>query len=160
MTQYKLGRRLAVCAGCGAEFSVGQRIHSGVRLGAEALERADFCARCWTQAPAGDWFSTWVSEKRPPRHKPLGPNPEVLWSLFTRGGQENPGLAPEIRFVLALSLMRKRRLKLIGSRGEGAGEVMIFLSSRTGERFEVPNPSLSDERIAQVNQELDQLLGA
>src|SRR6185437_4006690 len=63
------------------------------------------------------------------------------------------------RYVVALLLMRRRRLKFDQTQQDGAQEVLLLRCTRTGARHTVVNPSLTDEELATVQDDVFQALG-
>jgi hypothetical protein len=64
------------------------------------------------------------------------------------------------RYVVALLLMRRRRLKFEDHRRLPDGsEVMVLKDARTGDRVEVADPRLAEDQIEKVQTEVFQLLG-
>ena len=60
-----------------------------------------------------------------------------------------------MRYVLALMLLQRRRLKLEGSRTDGDIEYLQLSGSRGDGDFEVRQQSLSDEEIEQLQSQLN-----
>jgi hypothetical protein len=64
------------------------------------------------------------------------------------------------RYVVALLLMRRRRLKFEDQRRlPDGGELMVLKDARTGDRVEVADPRLAEDQIEKVQTEVFQLLG-
>jgi hypothetical protein len=75
------------------------------------------------------------------------------------GGQLTEQAAPpeqKLRYVVALLLLQKRRLKLDGSRMEGDREVLEFTGARGEGQFEVPDCQLADEEIEGLQDQLNE----
>ena len=73
-------------------------------------------------------------------------------------GQTEQGRV-SFRYVLALLLMRRKRLKFEEARNDGDREVLVLKCGRTGTRHEVANPHLTDEQMAAVQEDVFQALG-
>ena len=76
-----------------------------------------------------------------------------------QGGQlaeDADPLQQKLRYVIALLLLQKRRLKLDGSRLEGEREVLEFTGARGEGRFEVPDCKLADEEIEGLQDQLNE----
>jgi hypothetical protein len=72
---------------------------------------------------------------------------DLLVDCFQRlEGQTDPGRI-NFRYVVALLLMRRKRLKFEESRAEGNGEVLILRCARTGARHEVINPGMTEDEM-------------
>jgi hypothetical protein len=63
------------------------------------------------------------------------------------------------RYVLALLLMRRKRLRLEDTKKEGPREVMLLRCTRKGDRFRVADPALSDHELESVQDEVFRVLG-
>ena len=84
----------------------------------------------------------------------------MLINLFERLAEEKEELKVNFRFVLALILMRKRKLKYEDSRRDGAREIWSMRFIRETETHDVINPQLTEEQIQEVSQELSTILQA
>jgi len=63
------------------------------------------------------------------------------------------------RYVVALLLMRRRRFRFENSVMDGTIEKMILRCLRTDSKHEVVNPRLSDDEMADVQEEVFNVLG-
>ena len=132
------------------------------------LVRLDYCEADWPGAPEGTiglWRCT-VPEPEILANRPL--DPDGLMRYFEQlseglgtlqGGQlaeDADPLQQKLRYVIALLLLQKRRLKLDGSRLEGAREVLEFTGARGAGRFEVPDCKLADEEIEGLQDQLNE----
>ncbi len=96
----------------------------------------------------------------PPQGKRRQPiDDEMLMECFQRlEGQLEPGRV-RFRYVVALLLMRRRRLKFEQARQDGPDEVLTMRCTRSGARHAVVNPGLTDEELATVQDDVFQALG-
>jgi hypothetical protein len=79
---------------------------------------------------------------------------EAVEALFAAlDGRAEPRLV-ELRYLLALLLLRKRRLKLTGLGQEAGREVLVVRRPRRDERILVATAELSPERAAELRAEL------
>jgi hypothetical protein len=84
---------------------------------------------------------------------------ELLLDCFGRlEGQTDPGRV-KFRYVVGLLLMRRRRLRLEGTAREDGVEVLQLRCSRTGTRYRMVDPALTDEETSAVQDEVFQALG-
>ena len=123
------------------------------------MVRKDFSQEAWQGPPAGA-FSFWTGhvhaggDKFKPRF-----DDDLLEDCFQRlEGQTEPARV-NFRYVVALLLMRRRRLRFENSLVDAGVEKMILRRQRTGARFEVVNPRLSDDEMVQVQEEVFNVLG-
>ena len=63
------------------------------------------------------------------------------------------------RYVVALLLMRRKRLRFEETLKENGQELLCLRCTRTGARYQVVNPHLSEEETAAVQDEVFQALG-
>ena len=63
------------------------------------------------------------------------------------------------RYVLALLLIRRKRLKFEESRYHGSEERLVLRCPRSGKTWEVVNPRLSDAEMKDVQDEVFKVLG-
>ena len=84
---------------------------------------------------------------------------EMLMDCFRRlGGETEPGRV-NFRYVIALLLMRRKRLRFADVRMDGDKEIMALRCSKTRTLYQVVNPLLSDEELQAVQDEVFQVLG-
>jgi hypothetical protein len=78
-----------------------------------------------------------------------------VWQIFsTMAEGAGGGLEGELRYVLALMLLRRRRLEL----GKSAGGVLEFHDRKGEKTYRVADPTLSADRIAALTARLGELL--
>jgi len=160
VSHWKIERRSGVCVRCERVFEDGEKHASTLSVTGEALARADLCAGCWSQAPAARgeraadtlfwWFTRHTSEKR----KTLQLDLASLERLFVELEGRPEARVRELRYVLCLLLMRKRRLKLEKVEREEAGESFLVRRPRRDERLRVFAFDFDAARIAEVRSEL------
>jgi hypothetical protein len=123
------------------------------------LVRQDFSSEAWTGPPAnavGFWEGR-VAEKPAPRK--VRPDDEVLFECLERlGGSAEPKQL-QFRYVVALLLLRGKRLQFEETYTEAGAEYLRLKCPRTGASFEVYNPRLTHEAMAAVQDEVFQVIG-
>lgn len=162
MSDWKFARKGTACAGCENPFTPGQSFVSAIYLGeGDQFERRDLHLDCFERAE-GEPYSRWVTtipEKK--EKKPLldlGLAMEFLLRLVKDADPEKRKVA----LVLALLLLRKRRLKFLGERiDEETGRVMDLAVPRKpeDEAFTLPAPELADSETDEITAELGRLFG-
>ena len=127
----------------------------------ERLERQDYCPACWKPG-GGAYFSFWkarVPEPEPPPGRgPRLVDFERLMQLFEHLADAEDAEARRFRFVLALVLMRKRRLRQIESRRRGGEEEWVLREVGSDRLHTVACPTLSDVEIGSVTERLREIL--
>jgi hypothetical protein len=147
------------CAVTGRELQPGERFFSVLLDEDRQFVRRDYSQEAWQGAPPGA-VSFWTghvlaaTDKQKPRF-----DDELLEDCFQRlEGQSEPGRV-NFRYVVALLLMRRRRFRFETTVMEDGIEKMMLRCMRTGSKYEVVNPRLSDDEMAQVQDEVFNVLG-
>src|SRR5215831_9812478 len=124
------------CAATGREMQPGERYFSALLDENQQLVRKDFCQEAWQGPPAGA-FSFWTGRVQAAndRTKPRFDD-DLLEDCFQRlEGQTEPARV-NFRYVVALLLMRRRRLRFENSVIDAGVEKMMLRCQKTGARYE------------------------
>jgi tRNA U54 and U55 pseudouridine synthase Pus10 len=160
--EYKIEASSRQCHTCGRVFVVQDDYYSAVvEMAEDQFVRQDFCPDCWN--PEHSYFSFWktrVPRAEAPSRGPRFVDMERLLQLFQRLEEQEDGEAQRFRYVLALVLMRKRRLRLLSSRRlkGGSGEELTVREVGAGREYVVTCPSLSETELAGVADRLREIL--
>lgn len=147
------------CMASGRELMVGERYFTALVETGDRFERRDFAAEAWHGPPSGT-FSYWVGKvPATPGHQKPRFDDDLLDDCFHRLEHATEPSRVNFRYVLALLLIRRKRLRFEESRYVGQEERMLLSCPRTGRRWEVLNPKLSDEQLKEVQAEVFQVLG-
>lgn len=159
MTPYAIQGPGRHCAATGRELQPGERIVSVLGDEAGRLVRKDFAADAWPGPLAGAvaWWAGRVPEAGQPRRPPV--NDELLLDCFTHLAGATDPRQENFRYVLALLLMRRKRLKFEDVRKDGGRELLCLRDARSGARHELPDPRLTDSEMAAVQLEVFRVLG-
>lgn len=156
---YQIETNTRRCVVSGRELAAGDRYFSALLKENGKFTRQDYSPDAWQGPPQGA-FSFWTGrvpaqeENRRPRI-----DADLLVDCFERlEGQAEPDRL-SFRYVLALLLMRQKRLRFEEARVEGGREVLCLRCPRTKARYEVVNPRLTEEEMARVQEEVFQVLG-
>lgn len=154
--EWKIRRREARCGTCQSEFPPESRHASLLAIHGDDLVREDLCVRCFeSRTNDGElfyWFTRQNAAKRA-----LALDLVLLEQLFVGLEGRNEKHVRELRYLVALLLMRKRRIKLLRvARGE-EGESMIVRRPRRQESFEVFVFDFDAARIDELRGELSRL---
>src|SRR5262249_21305924 len=143
MTEYQIQPNTRRCSLTGRELRPGDRYFSVLLEEDGRFVRRDYAAESWQGAPRGG-FSFWAGRIRAAegRRRPPVDDELLLDCLARLEGQEDAGRS-NFRYVLALLLLRRRRLRLEDERREGGQEVLYLRCARTGARHRVVNPGLT-----------------
>jgi hypothetical protein len=124
----------------------------------QGLQRLDFCADYWErEKPAV--FCYWKTRlPHPDQKKHIFVDDEMLMAFFERLAEETQQEKINFRFVLALVLMRKRRLKYDSSKLVDEKEIWRLRVAGEKQFVEVTNPHLNEEQIEQLSSQIGQIL--
>ena len=153
---WNVARSGLACAQCGSEFREGRTYFSALTEQGADFVRRDFCPPCWQQAKGGSFFSFWETRRLPAQRRPRIDTEVVLDFLRKLQEDEQPE-RKQMRFVLALYLVRRRVLKLAGVRREGDRHLLEFRRPRRQETLTVEDPHLSEEQIGTLTARLKEL---
>jgi hypothetical protein len=159
MTEYQIQAPTRRCTASGRELQVGERYFTALIEEDGHFQRQDFAAEAWKGPPAGA-FSYWVGKVpvTPDHHKPRFDD-NLLEDCFERLSEPMEPGRVNFRYVLALLLIRRKRLKFEQSRVVGGEERLVLSCPRSGRRWEVVNPKLSDDEMRAVQDEVFEVLG-
>jgi len=158
MDEWEIDKPLGQCWETGKKIEYGEEYFAALVETGEGLARRDFCADYWlTEKP--DVFCYWKTKlPHPDRKKQIFVDDEMLMAFFERLEGEREQEKINFRFVLALILMRKRRLKYNSSKIEGDKEVWRLRIAGDKQFVEVINPHLDEEQIEQLSSQISQIL--
>lgn len=157
MTQWKFTKRQPACRHCARAFENGEPHVSALAVRSDELAREDVCLACWkTQPPRGDLF-WWRTRHDAERKRGIALNLEALEALFVRLEGSNEGQLAELRYVLCLVLMRKRRLKIERVERDADGESLVVTRPRRPEVFRVTVFDFSPEKIDELRTRLQEV---
>lgn len=160
MAEWNIHRPLGECSGNGQAIDSGEDYIGALVETDEGLVRRDFCLTFWEQEQP-EVFCHWRSRlPHTEQKKKMFVDDEMLMAFFNRLADEVDPERVRFRFVLALILMRKRRLKYEGTKRENEQE--IWQLKVTGEKriVDVLNPHLGEEQIEQLSGQIGEVLNA
>jgi len=165
MSEWKFRRRNGACTACNSAFEDGARHASLLSISDDFLAREDLCLVCWQgrgevcsgkgQVERRDDVVHWFTRHRAGK-RGLQLDLPTLEAVFLRlEGRTEPKLS-ELRYLLCLLLMRKKRLKIDRIlRGEGQqGESMLVHRPRRKESLRVWVYDFSPERMEALKGDL------
>jgi hypothetical protein len=159
MTDYQIQPNTRRCAASGRELQPGEKYFSVLLDEGGKFTRQDFATEAWHGPPANA-FSFWTG--RVPASeggRRLRIDDDLLLDCFARlDGQTEPGQV-NFRYIVALLLMRRKRLKFEEARVENGQEILHLRCARTGKVHLVINPRLTEEEMVAVQDEVFKVLG-
>ena len=162
MADWKISRRRGACTFCERDFEDGERHLSSLRVTVEGLVRADLCQAC-QDGPAldgdteGKELFWWVTRYEAERKRTVQLDLESLERLFLELEGNDVERLQELRYVLCLILMRKRRLKVERVLRTADGEAFRVKRPRRDERYEVRIFDFTPERMAEIRTEMQSI---
>lgn len=159
---YPVHRSTGVCAATGRVLAPGEACIAVLveRDGAKGLQRLDYAAEAWDSGarPEGDarvfgfWRARVGAEAEP---KATMMSDAELLDLFEElaGAAEHRQVV--FRYVLALLLIRRRSLRLMGSR---PGMLLVLPKGAEGSPLEVADPGMDEAAAGEAIEQLTQVI--
>ena len=127
----------------------------------EGFDRLDYCLAAWEGGERPDrLFSHWryvVSDSE--KKEKISIDDAVLADLFDRLADDERPQRIAFRYILALVLLRKRKLKLVGRENAEFGEIWLLqFKGVEGEPIRVKNPRIAEEEIQDLSEQLGEIL--
>lgn len=125
----------------------------------DGFERKDYSEASWTGPPEGA-FCYWKSRVpiRETKTEPLVVDVALLMELFLRLEDETTEIKQQLRFVLALLLMRKKQLRFDGAVREDGREYWRMLRVADKSEHKVLNPRLDEPTVERLSHQLTAIL--
>ncbi|MCJ7778328.1 MAG: hypothetical protein MUP16_08450 [Sedimentisphaerales bacterium] len=158
MSEWEIDKPLGQCYGTGRKIEYGEEYFGALAVTEQGLQRRDFCADYWlSQKP--EVFCYWKTKlPHPGQKKARFVDDDMLMAFFERLAAENEQEKINFRFVLALILMRKRRLKYDSSQTSDNKEIWRLRVTGDKEVVEVINPHLDEAQIEQLSSQMSRIL--
>lgn len=159
MTDYQIKPNTRRCALTGRELKPGDRYFTALLDEGHHWERQDFAPEAWQGPPQGT-FSFWtghvpaVADQARPKF-----DDDLLEDCFHRLADHLEPSKINFRYVAALLLVRRRRLKLEETVREEGQERLRLRDLRNGACHEVINPGLDEASMSEVQDEIFKVLG-
>jgi hypothetical protein len=159
MSDYQIQPPTRRCTLTGQELLPGARFFSVLLEKDGKLVRQDFSVEAWQGPPAGA-FSFWAGRipAQEQARRVIIDDDMLIDCLQRMGGQAEPAKL-NFRYVVALLLMRRKRLKFDQVRTDGGQEFLQLRCVKTGTKYDVLNPRLTDQEMAEVQDEVFKVLG-
>lgn len=158
MVEWEIDKPLGECSGSGKTINYGEEYFAALVEVEGGFERHDFSREYW-ESEKPEVYCYWRTKlPNPDEKKAIFVDDEMLMAFFERLEQETEQEKINFRFVLALILMRKRRLKYDSTKVEGEKEIWCLRITGEKQYAEVTNPHLNEEQIEQLSSQLGQIL--
>ncbi len=158
MAEWEIDKPLGECSGSGRTINYGEEYFAALVEAGGVFERRDFSGEYW-ESEKPEVYCYWRTKlPNPDEKKAIFVDDEMLMAFFERLAQETEQEKMNFRFVLALILMRKRRLKYDSTKVEGEKEIWRLRITGEKQYAEVTNPHIDEEQIEQLSSQLGQIL--
>lgn len=159
MAEWKVTRGTAACSRCEREFADEEVFFSVLLISEEEVRREDACGACFSadverpEESQREHLIFWRSRHRLGK-KAFAVDFEALEGLFLALEGRSETELREVRYLLSLLLMRKKRVKLVKTVRHEDGEAMILRRPRRTEELEVYVFDLTPDRTAHLRDKL------
>jgi hypothetical protein len=145
------------CAATGDELVPGSRCYSVLVEQDGQRIRLDFSEGGWNGPPEGT-IGFWRAIVPEEQAKAPSFDSDAMLRCFEQMSEGTNIAQEKLKYVLALLLLQKRRLKIEGSRQDGEIEYLEVIGSQGEGPFEVRDHHLEDDEIKQLQAELNAYL--
>ena len=156
--EYHLKPLGKTCAATGEPLEPGSRVISVVVDNNGQLERIDYSEKAWNGPPEGTLGQWQCTVPQPEQKRTNVLDPDALLGYFEQLVEDANPASERLRYVVALFLLQKRRLKLDGSIIREGREYLEFSGTRGEGPYEVANQELSEDEINTVQSEMNRLV--
>ena len=158
-----ISRPTGVCASTGESLSPNALAIATIceREEDEGFDRFDFSISAWEKGDRPErLFSNWRYTVPEAGKKPdIQIDDTVLVDLFERLANDERPQRIAFRYILALVLLRKRKLQLVGREEFEGGELWLLrFKGIDGDPIEVKNPGIEEEEIQNLSEQLGEIL--
>jgi len=158
-SSYPIQGHTRTCAATGRALQPGEKYFSAVFEEAGHLVRKDFAADAWPGAPENA-LAFWTGKVPALNQKRrLTFDDDLLMECFERLADDADPNRTQFRYVVALLLLRRKRLRFEDVRRDQGQEYMQLRCAKSNATFEVLDPHLSEADISAVQEEVFKLLG-
>jgi hypothetical protein len=155
--EYEIERSAKSCTETGREFVPGEEFFSALIAAGKDLKRCDYSAEGWHGPPEGaiGWWKSQMPDQQS-RRAHWAPN-DLLLNFFDELAQQPD--KQDMRYVLALLLVRRRVMRLEEEQRDDAGQERLMLyCPRRDTQYEVVSMALGRDRVDEIQQVLVKLL--
>lgn len=156
---WEVSRTTGKCAATHRDLAEGEAYYAVLLEGPEGLQRRDYSLEAWTGPPQGS-FCYWRGRVpiRQKKRSDVTVHLGLLMHLFCGLQDEESEMKQQFRFILALLLMRKRRLKFEKAIHDGQREYWQLRLAGEQSLHKVLNPRLTAEETDRLSAQLTSIL--
>jgi hypothetical protein len=156
---YDVPKPAGKCAVCQKDILPGDKFIAAVRETDTGLERLDISLDCWPALDRANLLGFWqTTMPRPEEKRKVFVDDEVLCTLFERLADATEPAKINFRFLLGLVLMRKRLIGYEDTKRQGDHDIWVVRLKGREDRFDLVDPKLNEQEMAEVSQQLGQIL--
>lgn len=155
---WHIARSSRTCAKSGAAIEPGQPFYSALLEKDDSFDRLDFSLDAWPDVEKAEFFSYWKNKGGvPDANKQPAVDFDRLLSFFdSLENAQEPGKRL-FRYVLALILARRRRLRLDDMSRTPEGDCLVVYDRRGSRTLEIVAPEASRDELEKAQEKLNQL---
>jgi hypothetical protein len=157
MVDWKVAKRQAACSGCRRVFEEGEAHVSALTASGEDLVRDDQCLACWKKREHRDALLWWRTRHLGEKKRGIALDLEALEALFVALEGRREVALEELRYVLCLILMRKRRLRIDRVERDGDREELIVTRPKREGTFTVAVFDFDPAKIDEMRRRLQEV---
>ena len=158
MLDFDIQRCTRRCAALERELAPGETFYSVLMPQGADVVRVDYSEDGWSGAPEGalGWWKSQMPDAAGNRKAALAPG-EVVLQYFEQ--LENDEARQDLRYVLALLMIRRRIMRLDDTQTDEQGqETLVLHCPRNEADYRTPVVVPDDARAAEIQDELSRLL--
>jgi hypothetical protein len=155
MMDFEIQKCSRRCAASDRELLPGERVYSVLLLEGSSFVRRDFSEETWS-GPPDDSIGWWQARIPTPESNRVHWAPHEVMLHYFLELEATDQL--DLRYVLALLMVRRRILRLESSEKPGEIEQLVLYCPSNEMEYRVPVVSPSGARVEQIQQELARLL--
>ncbi len=156
--EWHIARSSRTCAQSGVAIEAGQPFYSALVESDVSFERRDFSPEAWPGVDKAAFFSYWKNkggDADGAKRQPLDFERLLFFFDSLEGAEERPKRL--FRYVLALVLVRRRRLRLDDMSRTADGDRLVVYDRRSERTLEILAPEATREELEGVQERLNQL---
>ncbi|MDG1500117.1 MAG: hypothetical protein P8N31_07075 [Planctomycetota bacterium] len=157
MAKWSIEKRVALCGNCEAEFADGDAIYSLLMATEDGLHRDDVCVQCRSDEACTQALFWWRAKFHEKKARGLQLDLEAIEALFIALGKADKLRLKELRYLMCLILLRKRRVKVtkVARSHEGVeGEFFLVKRPRKDEQIAVEVFDFDGDKIESLRDDL------
>ena len=158
--EYDIHKSSHQCCVTGRTLQEGEEYYSVLVDAGGELVRHDYSMEAWAGEPEGaiGFWKTRVPAKDQPKRIVI--DVQVMLDFLRRLEEAEEPSKINMRYLLALLLMRKRVLKFDAVEREGEQDYLVLSCRREDATYRVLDPHLSEQELEELQTQMETVLGA